>query len=90
MYHAVSTDTACADPPHSPSEDDMYEGMLIPEGALVFGDMDNPLRPRFHPGPDVFKPEWWLIARHGLRVRESGWFAKSDASVGLMRSITWQ
>ncbi|OJA12627.1 hypothetical protein AZE42_04474 [Rhizopogon vesiculosus] len=47
--------------PHRVTEDDVYEGMFIPKGALIFGNIWAILRDAtLYPDPDAFKPERWL------------------------------
>jgi len=50
-----------ADLPHRLTKDDIYEGMFIPKGAFIFGNIWAILRdPTLYPDPDAFKPERWL------------------------------
>ncbi|KAI6135874.1 cytochrome P450 [Pisolithus croceorrhizus] len=47
--------------PHRLKEDDVYEGMFIPKGSLIFGNIWGILRDeKLYPEPDVFKPERFL------------------------------
>ncbi|KAF8995974.1 cytochrome P450 [Cyathus striatus] len=47
--------------PHRLMEDDVYNGMLIPKGSLVFGNIWAMLRnEEIFPEPDSFKPERYL------------------------------
>ncbi|KAF7976129.1 hypothetical protein HWV62_7419 [Athelia sp. TMB] len=41
--------------PHQLTQDDVYNGMLIPKGALVFGNICT-----LYPDPDVFSPERFM------------------------------
>lgn len=47
--------------PHRLMEDDIYNGMLIPKGSLIFGNVWAILRDeRMYPNPSVFYPERFL------------------------------
>ncbi|EED79205.1 predicted protein [Postia placenta Mad-698-R] len=47
--------------PHRLMEDDVYNGMHIPKGSLVFGNVWNMVRnPALFPDPDAFVPERYL------------------------------
>ncbi|KAF9802749.1 hypothetical protein IEO21_09825 [Rhodonia placenta] len=47
--------------PHRLMEDDVYNGMHIPKGSLVFGNVWNMVRnPTLFPDPDAFVPERYL------------------------------
>lgn len=51
--------------PHRLKEDDVYEGMFIPKGSLVFGNIWGILRDeKLYPEPDAFKPERFLNPAH--------------------------
>ncbi|KAG0694413.1 cytochrome P450 [Suillus ampliporus] len=48
--------------PHRLTQNDVYEGMHIPEGTLVFGNIWAILRdPGLYHQPDVFEPGRWLV-----------------------------
>ncbi|KAH9956415.1 cytochrome P450 [Russula dissimulans] len=54
--------------PHATTEDDVYEGFLIPKGALVVGNAWAILHDSVtYPEPDSFKPERFLKADGSLR-----------------------
>jgi len=47
--------------PHAVTKDDIYEGFLIPKGAIVIGNTWAILHdPERYPEPDAFKPERFL------------------------------
>ncbi|KAF9531320.1 cytochrome P450 [Crepidotus variabilis] len=47
--------------PHRLMEDDIYKGMFIPKGSLVFANIWAMMRdPNVYPDPDAFKPERFL------------------------------
>ncbi|KAJ3507384.1 hypothetical protein NLJ89_g6331 [Agrocybe chaxingu] len=47
--------------PHRLMEDDVYKGMFIPKGSMVFGNIWAMLRNEaLYPEPDAFKPERFL------------------------------
>jgi len=47
--------------PHRLSEDDIYNGMLIPKGSLVFANIWGIFRnEQMYPNPDMFNPERFL------------------------------
>nr|ANC28044.1 cytochrome P450 [Polyporus umbellatus] len=47
--------------PRAITEDNVYKGMFIPKGTLVFGNNYNMLRdPNVYPNPDEFMPERFL------------------------------
>ncbi|KAH7906297.1 cytochrome P450 [Hygrophoropsis aurantiaca] len=49
--------------PHRLMEDDIYDGMYLPKGSLVFGNIWAILRDeKLYPDPDAFKPERFLDA----------------------------
>ncbi|CAL1711055.1 unnamed protein product [Somion occarium] len=48
--------------PHRLMEDDVYKGMFIPKGTLVFANVWNILRnEELYPEPNSFKPERYLV-----------------------------
>jgi len=48
-------------PPHMLMEDDIYKGMFIPRGSLIFGNIWSMLRnEKIYPNPDAFYPERFL------------------------------
>lgn len=56
--------------PHRLTEDDVYEGMFIPKGSLIFGNIWAILRDEtLYPNPHVFDPERFLRSPH---VQASG------------------
>lgn len=51
--------------PHRLKEDNVYEGMFIPKGSLIFGNIWGILRDeKLYPEPGVFKPERFLSPAH--------------------------
>jgi len=53
---------------HAATEDDVYEGLFIPKGAIVFGNAWAILHnPTIYPEPDSFKPERFLNPDGSLR-----------------------
>ena len=47
--------------PHRLMEDDVYEGMHVPKGSLVIGNIWAIMRDeQLYPDPHSFKPERWL------------------------------
>lgn len=56
--------------PHRLMEDDVYRGMFIPKGTLVFANVWNILRDEaLYPEPFEFKPERYLVEADELTVR---------------------
>ncbi|KAI0301728.1 cytochrome P450 [Multifurca ochricompacta] len=54
--------------PHAVTQDDVYEGLFIPKGAIVFGNTWAILRdPDEYEDPDAFKPERFLNSNGSLR-----------------------
>ncbi|KAI0060303.1 cytochrome P450 [Artomyces pyxidatus] len=52
---------------HSPTQDEIYDGMLIPEGAAVMLNAWGILHdPETYPDPETFKPERFLTAEGAL------------------------
>ncbi|KIM55376.1 hypothetical protein SCLCIDRAFT_134879 [Scleroderma citrinum Foug A] len=52
--------------PHRLTEDDVYEGMFIPKGSLIFGNIWAILRDEtLYPNPHVFDPERFLPSKIG-------------------------
>lgn len=48
-------------PPHAPAADDVYEGMAIPKGTVIFANLPGLNRdPVLYGEPDEFKPERYL------------------------------
>ncbi|KAI6044587.1 cytochrome P450 [Pisolithus marmoratus] len=57
--------------PHRLKEDDIYEGMFIPKGSLVFGNIWGILRDEtLYPEPDAFKPERFLSPASDMDAAE--------------------
>ncbi|KAL4063425.1 cytochrome P450 [Scleroderma citrinum] len=56
--------------PHRLTEDDVYEGMFIPKGTLIFGNIWAILRDEtLYPNPHVFDPERFLHpGRAGIKA----------------------
>ncbi|KDQ52205.1 hypothetical protein JAAARDRAFT_138959 [Jaapia argillacea MUCL 33604] len=47
--------------PHASTEDDVYNGYLIPKGSIIFGNIWSILHdPMVYPEPEKFKPERFL------------------------------
>ncbi|KAI0301726.1 cytochrome P450 [Multifurca ochricompacta] len=54
--------------PHAVTQDDVYEGLFIPKGAIVFGNTWAILHdPDEYEDPDAFKPERFLNSNGSLR-----------------------
>ncbi|KAI0302456.1 cytochrome P450 [Multifurca ochricompacta] len=54
--------------PHAVTQDDVYEGLFIPKGAIVFGNTWAILHdPNEYQDPDAFKPERFLDSNGHLR-----------------------
>ncbi|KAK1846604.1 cytochrome p450 [Colletotrichum chrysophilum] len=52
---------ALGGPPHAPTQDDIYNGMLIPAGTTIIGNLWAIHRnPRDYPNPDEVRPERFL------------------------------
>lgn len=52
---------ALGGPPHAPTQDDVYNGMLIPAGTTIIGNLWAIHRnPRDYPNPDEVRPERFL------------------------------
>ncbi|KAK1717277.1 cytochrome P450 [Colletotrichum lupini] len=52
---------ALGGPPHAPTQDDIYNGMLIPAGTTIIGNLWAIHRnPRDYPNPDELRPERFL------------------------------
>ncbi|KZT03623.1 cytochrome P450 [Laetiporus sulphureus 93-53] len=59
--------------PHRLMEDDVYNGMFIPKGSLVFGNVWTMIRdPKLFPNPEEFLPERYLetVDEHTARRRD--------------------
>ena len=59
--------------PHQSTEDDVYEGLFIPKGSVVFGNvyaihMDLNL----YPDPEVFRPERFYRPGEGMGAADTG------------------
>ncbi|EED77953.1 predicted protein, partial [Postia placenta Mad-698-R] len=56
--------------PHRLMEDDVYNGMYIPKGSLVYGNVWNMVRnPTLFPDPDAFVPERYLAPADEATMR---------------------
>ncbi|EED83855.1 predicted protein [Postia placenta Mad-698-R] len=56
--------------PHHLMEDDVYNGMYIPKGPLVYGNVWNMVRnPTLFPDPDTFVPERYLAPADEATMR---------------------
>ncbi|KAI6080607.1 cytochrome P450 [Hypoxylon rubiginosum] len=52
---------ALGGPPHAPTEDDTYNGLFIPKGTSVIGNLYAICRnPREYPDPEQFRPERFM------------------------------
>lgn len=67
--------------PHRLKEDDIYEGMFIPKGSLVFGNIWGIMRDeKIYPEPDMFKPERFLDLAHTSSTRVPDFAAQTSSS----------
>ncbi|KAI0764993.1 cytochrome P450 [Fomes fomentarius] len=61
LFHPATPSYSRGRLPHRLMEDDVYNGMHIPRGTLVFGNVWNMTRnPELFPDPDVFRPERYM------------------------------
>ncbi|KAK0200113.1 cytochrome P450 [Desarmillaria ectypa] len=83
--------------PHRLMEDDMYRGMLIPKGSLVFGNIWSILRDEsIYPNPDAFEPERFLKPvdpvtekRRDVRNYVFGFGRRTCPGAHLVESSAW-
>lgn len=83
--------------PHRLMEDDVFDGMFIPKGTLVFGNVWKMLRdPKLYPDPEKFYPERFLekvddvtARRRDPRNYAFGFGRRRCPGVHLIESSVW-
>lgn len=81
-------------PPHAPTQDDVYKGMLIPKGTALIGNLWAIHRhPRDYPDPDEFKPERFLDESRPLPTKRGiytfGWGRRQCSGQPLAEQGIW-
>lgn len=87
----------CLGLPHRVTQDDVYNGRLIPKGSLVFANIWAMLRdPEVFPDPERFDPERYLekvdeetARRRDPRVLVFGFGRRRCPGVHLVESSVW-
>lgn len=77
-------------PPHAPGADDVYEGMTIPKGTVIFPSLPSLNRdPALYNEPDTFKPERFLDDNLGsfASAHQSDFRKRDHLSYGFGRRL---